>query len=293
MSTVATQGTRRTVRYGDHPRQYLEVFDDFAAASSSAAVLFVHGGFWRDEKDANSLYPICADLARRGVIAASIEYRSIEFGGTWPHCLTDVSRALDAFCATTGIRPAQTILAGHSAGGHLALMTAATRHDIGGVVGLAAISDLIGAYNEELGDSAVCGLFDMPQCPEARLLRASPAHHAQPSCRALLIHGDADTVVPLKQSRTYCAEVLRKGGCARLIRIPEATHMHLVNPQDRCWPAVQREILRLAWGNLTAHIAEVDGRSPLCQLCPTMPGLCHLEDGSGQACCRSDWQSPC
>jgi acetyl esterase/lipase len=282
---------RRRVPYGEHARQYIEVFG--SAGPPTTAILLVHGGFWRAEKDAARLATVCQDFASRGVLAGSIEYRTVEYGGTWPHCFADVSRAVSAFHAATGIPPGKTLLAGHSAGGHLALMTAATQPKLGGVVGLAAISDLIDAHRSRLGADAVLELLGETRCQEPLLLRASPAHLAPPRCRVLLIHGDADTTVPFHQSERYCSEALRKHCCARLLRIPEATHMHIVKPTNRCWPVVRREILRFAWGNLTSELSNSEGECRPCQLAPAMPGVCQLENGDGQAFCRADTPPSC
>lgn len=284
---------RQLVRYGEHPRQYIEVFGSRSETPPSTAVLLVHGGFWRAEKDASSLAPACMDLASRGVLAGSIEYRTVEHGGKWPHCFVDVSRAVGAFHTTTGISLANTMLAGHSAGGHLALMTAATRPGLAGVVGLAAISDLVDAHRTRLGADAVRGLLGDALCTEPLLLRASPAHHSAPRCRVLLIHGDADTTVPLHQSELYCSKVLRQRCCARLLRIPEAKHMHLVKPTNRCWPLVRREMLRFVWGHLTPDLADAEGQCRPCQLLPALPGLCQLEDHDGQAFRRTDTSPFC
>lgn len=281
------------LRYGVDSRQYVMVFDDYGSASQAAAVLLVHGGFWRAEKGAASLSSVCADLSSRGVVAGSIEYRTVEHGGTWPHCFTDVSQAIDSFCRETGVLPSRTVLAGHSAGGHLALMAAATRCDLGGVIGLAAISDLVSARRENLGDAAVDGLFGGVSSIEPLLLRASPISHSRPACRVLMIHGDADVTVPLAQSRDYCAEMRRQHGCARLIVIPRAAHMHIVKTGADCWPVVRREILRFAWGNLTSKLGQEEGRRRLCQLCPSMPGICGLEGGDGQADGGSDTTEAC
>jgi acetyl esterase/lipase len=91
-------------------------------------VIFLHGGFWRVAYDRAHTGPLAAALAAAGFAVCTPEYRRTgQTGGGWPGTLDDVAAAVDilpgrAAEATRGlIDPGRILLAGHSAGGHLAL----------------------------------------------------------------------------------------------------------------------------------------------------------------------------
>ena len=125
---------------------------------------------------------------------------------------------------------------GSFGGGHLALLATDRLPGLGAVVGLAAVSDLADAYVRGLGAGAVSGLLGAGPPAPAVLATASPAHRPPPACPVDLIHGTADQAVPVAQSvslheRWTCGRV-------RLTLVPEARHMHLVNPDRPAWLVV-------------------------------------------------------
>jgi acetyl esterase/lipase len=242
-----------TIAYGSGPR-YVEIEAPTAAtpAGPPVGVLLVHGGFWRREKSVDSLRPVSADLARHGLTVGNIEYRAVDEGGTWPYCREDIVAAVRGFGEVTGIPVGRTVLVGHSAGGHLALMAAAAIPGMGGVVALAPVTDLVAAAAEGLGDDAVAGLFGGSSlAPDAGtpgvLQDASPAHRTQrPANQVVVIHGTDDQAVPPTHSQRYVATRSHDG--VRLVLIDGARHMHLVKPERPAWPTVRTEILVVAGG---------------------------------------------
>jgi len=175
----------------------------------------------------------------------NIEYRRVgNPGGGWPGTLDDVLRAaehVNALRARYRLDLSRLIVAGHSAGGQLALWLAAQRAlDLRAVVALAAISDLRRAWSLQLGGGAV-----------GRFLGGSPSqvpnHYAAASPRELLpisvpqrlIHGTADDIIPFEMSRQFAAASRN----ARLIPIQGAGHFDIIDPRARDWPAVQKSIV--------------------------------------------------
>jgi acetyl esterase/lipase len=241
---LASTTSPATHRYGTAERQHLLIYEPVGCAGPKDAVMLVHGGFWRAEKDAASLEPACLDLARRGLLVASADYRAAEAGGMWPACADDVAAAALAFAAAAGVPLASLVLAGHSAGGHLALLAAARLGPLRHVVGLAAITDLVAAEELDLGAGAVRGLLSGR--PAGYEPAASPVHGPALACPVLMVHGTEDQTVPPAQSVRYADAMRDRGGRVRVRLIPGARHMHLVNPERPAWADIRAEILAAA-----------------------------------------------
>jgi hypothetical protein len=136
----------QVLHYGPRPDQFadlrLPVRSGEAENSSSAAerrpewpvVIFLHGGFWRSAFDRTHTGPLAEALAAAGFAVCTPEFRRTgQPGGGWPGSFDDVAAAVDvlpglvaAAVQEAGGRadPGRLVLAGHSAGGHLALWAA-------------------------------------------------------------------------------------------------------------------------------------------------------------------------
>src|SRR6185312_13554455 len=147
------------LRYGDHPDHVIDL--RLPAVATGPLVIFIHGGFWQAAYDRAHTGPLAAALAARGHPVACPEYRRVgQPGGGYPGTLDDVEAALAALPALVRPHadPAGAILAGHSAGGHLALLNAHTP-GLAGVVALAPVADLGAAYDAGTGSDAVAALL--------------------------------------------------------------------------------------------------------------------------------------
>lgn len=209
------------------------------------AVLFIHGGFWRNNYSLDHAGHLCAALARAGAAVWSLEYRRLgDPGGNWAGMSDDIIRGaqhLVALQARYNLDLARTIAAGHSAGGQLALWLAAQRVvDLRGVVPLAAISDLRRAWALQL-DGGVVGqlLGGSPDRVPQRYAAASPMELLPISVPQRMLHGTADNVVPFEMSQRFA----KASGNAKLIPLTGAGHFDLIDPRARVWPTVQRNIL--------------------------------------------------
>ncbi|GAA3433733.1 alpha/beta hydrolase [Kutzneria kofuensis] len=111
----------RTVSYGDHADQVVDVWDNDA---DTVAVL-VHGGYWRAVYDRSYLVPFAEYLVAQGLSVASVEYRRVGNGGEWPVIIQDVTAGVDK--AVELFPGKRIVLVGHSAGGHLSLLAAGRR----------------------------------------------------------------------------------------------------------------------------------------------------------------------
>jgi len=221
--------------YGPHRLQTGELWLPAADAATVPAplVVMIHGGCWSNAFAVDHTRPAAAALAQAGFAVWALEYRRTgDEGGGWPGSLEDIRLALDNLdrLSTHPVDLRRVALVGHSAGGHLALLAAQDRPQVGLVVGLAAITDLV-AYGQ--GDNS---------CQRAvpRFMGGSPAERPQdyrdadPAARPLrsttvLLHGDADAIVPLTQARLAGAEVLV---------VPGAGHFDWLHPDSRAFAAL-------------------------------------------------------
>jgi acetyl esterase/lipase len=227
-------------------------------AAAAPLVIFLHGGFWRAAYDRTHTGPLAIALAAEGFAVCAPEYRRTgQAGGGWPGTFDDVATAVDAIPALAAeaadgrVDPDRPLLAGHSAGGHLALW-AASRHRLPpgtpwampasrfrGVVALAAVSDLILAHRQGLGNDAVAAL--MGGGPDARPRRfdlADPAGLLPVGTPVRLVHGQDDDIVPCNMSLDYAARARAAGDDAACAALPGVEHFALIDPLSRAWPEV-------------------------------------------------------
>jgi acetyl esterase/lipase len=231
--------------YGDGPDQVAEYYP--AAGDPAALVLFLHGGYWRAVYDRAHARPLAAAVAEAGFAVLLAEYRRVgQPGGGYPGTLLDVAAAVDTLPALVG-GPRPLLLAGHSAGGQLALWAAARHHlppgapgaargpsAIAGVLALAPVADLALASELRLGGGAVDAfLGGSPGVVPARYAVADPAALPPPGVAVTVLHGAADDVVTPDVAHSYAAD-----GRADLTLLPGAEHYGVITPGSADWPHV-------------------------------------------------------
>lgn len=99
-----------------------------AAAVPAPIVLWLHGGAWRTGSSQFSSLPIIYELARQGWLVVSVNYR-LAPAAQFPAMLCDAKAAIAwvrLHAAELKADPEFILIAGDSAGGHLALMTGLT-----------------------------------------------------------------------------------------------------------------------------------------------------------------------
>ena len=179
--------------------------DKPASDSSVPLVVLVHGGCWLNAYDIQHTFALSSALAEAGYAVWSLEYRrSGDEGGGWPGSFDDIRQGL-AFTSTLNAYPVdleRMVIMGHSAGGHLALLTASGNPHIEAVIGLAAITDIV-EYSRGQNSCQTATIDFMAGVFEDRTeayIAANPA--GQPvHARTLLLQGDVDSIVPVEQSQ--------------------------------------------------------------------------------------------
>ncbi|MDX1450877.1 MAG: alpha/beta hydrolase, partial [Acidimicrobiia bacterium] len=167
--------------------------------------MLFHGGFWRHQWTRDLMDAAAVDFARRGWATWNIEYRRIGLGGGWPATLQDAAAAVDhvaELAASRPIDPDDVVVLGHSAGGQLALWTAARngldegdpgaspRVQPRGAVGLAAVTDVAGAARLGLDDAAAVDFLRRdPDQGRERYRITSPIERLPIGVPVVLVHG--------------------------------------------------------------------------------------------------------
>jgi acetyl esterase/lipase len=200
------------VSYGPHREQVADLWLPGGPPPHPGVVL-VHGGCWRERYGRDLEERVAADLAARGLAVWNVEYRRIGCDGDWPAPLEDVVAAATALPAE--IDAGRVAIAGHSAGGHLALL-AAKRLRLRGVLAQAAVCDL--RLAAQLGTCA--------GAVERLIAQGAPSPiDDPPDLEVLLVHGDADEHVSVELSRRYAA-----GGHAIYVELVGCGHMEHLDP---------------------------------------------------------------
>lgn len=209
-------------------------------------VVFIHGGGWR-----NGSYKACrtAWLTDHGFAVASVSYRLTD-KGAFPiqsHDCKGAIRWLRAHAKEYGYNAEKVGVAGTSAGGHLALVmgTTADNEALEGTVGgnndqssrVQAVVDFYGPSDFVARSKNQPSKTEQPDSPVFLLLGgaasknvekaklASPAWQVtKDDAPLLIIHGDKDKTVNLRQSKRIEAVYKEAGLPVSLEVIPGAGH---------------------------------------------------------------------
>jgi len=228
-------------------------------------ILVIPGGGW------SSCSKECEPgLARAGFAAVCINYRvsSIAIAPANIHDCKAAVRWVKSNAAEYGLNPVRVGVYGVSAGGHLAMMMGCS-HGVKELEGKGE-EHQTSRGSEVQAVCAVCGPTDLTRIaiPEIRrgfpdlyevtqrylgapvlerleLARlVSPLTYASPNCPPMmLIHGDADAIVPVEESLIF-HEALRKAGARTSLRIVEG------GPHSSLWEQTADDVIAFFTKNL-------------------------------------------
>jgi acetyl esterase/lipase len=234
-STVMTDVAYSTIP-GYRPL-HLDLYRASADETRRPLVLFVHGGAWftANPRAASTFldFPaVLANLAQRGYVVASIEYR-LSGEAPFPAQLLDLQEAvrfLRANATRFGIDSTRVALWGVSAGAQLAALAAVTCGEsicVQGFVGWFGPYDLEAHSPEGQADDSVRALLDCgtEACAPEALAGASPIRFIDgKDPPVLLIHGTEDLNVLPAQSKAFAEHLRAAGVPVELLLIPDVRH---------------------------------------------------------------------
>jgi acetyl esterase/lipase len=208
------------IAYGSDERQKLDIYaPEGEAAKPYPVLVFFHGGAWRDgERDGYGF--LGRAFAARGIVTVIADYRKTP-KVRFPAFVEDTASALawaNANISKHRGDPERIYIMGHSAGAHIAMMTALDQQwlaakglntsIIRGVIGLAGPYDFLPLTT----DSSKIALGAWPDLTETQPITFARAD-APP---LLLLTGDIDTVVKPRNSKFLSAKIQELGGKQQL-----------------------------------------------------------------------------
>jgi len=251
-----------TVRYGDAPSQYAELFLPPGQGPFPVAVL-VHGGCWTKEFGGIAqLRNLAGALAARGIASWNVEYRRVdEPGGGYPGTYQDMTAALDALAAQAANHPLdlrRLVAVGHSAGGQLVQWMAARERipassplyaprslPVRHVVSLGGLADL---RREQALIKSSCGrdlaeLAGSPSGARPDVFSDTNAGDLLPNgSYTILVTGELDKVAPPRVAQEFAARARAAGDRAEVVILPGASHYDEVAASSASWPQVTQAI---------------------------------------------------
>lgn len=238
----------RDVVYGQAGEVALKMdlyFPGPAWSNSLPVVMYVHGGGWvMGDKDMVKLMPWPAELLQRGYVVATINYRlGSEY--KFPAMIEDAKcavRFLRAHARVFDLGPDRIGVIGDSAGGQLVsllgLTGASTQFDGSGgwnhfSSGVQAVVDLYGptdftapsASTSFMSRRILKAAFGTSAKDAPILRQASPMNYVTTNAPPfLVVHGDHDTMVQLKQSENLNEALQAAGGSSTLLVVTNYSH---------------------------------------------------------------------
>ncbi len=231
----AAHRVSRDLRYGPGERQRIDFFH--AVSPDRPTVAYIHGGYWQyNDKEPNA-------FVAAGPLAAGMNVALIEYSLAPQASISTIVREIRTATADLVKRLPELqasptlVVCGHSAGGHLAAMTA----DVPGVHAALAISGLF--------DLEPIRLTEMNQklaMSETEARAHSPQFLSLPQTPISVAYGLAELPELQRQSREF-AQVLRAAdNLGRMLALPEDDHFSILESLALPEGALCREVCRLA-----------------------------------------------
>ena len=243
----ATLPCALNVAYGAHPDETLDIFPA-QRESPGPVLIYLHGGYWRllSKDDSSFMAPT---LTRAGITVVAVNY-SLAPAVTLDHIVDQTRRAVawvhhhieqhhgDGRCL---------IIAGSSAGGHLAGMVLASGWQqrygmdataIAGAVLLSGLYDLTPLVETHINEWMRLSLEDAQRNSP---LFALPTHGAP----ILVSYGSNETAEFKRQSQDYLAAWQANGFQGEYVDMPNTNHFDLVLQLNRLESPLVQKLLKL------------------------------------------------
>ena len=247
------------VNYANDAQVYhnLDIYLPTVQKATYKAVIVIYGSAWFSNNMKKAAYQSLAKpLLESGFAVISINHRS-SGDAAYPAQINDVKAAIRfvrANAKSYQIDPSFIGISGFSSGGHLASMAGTTNGVKTYTVGSKTIDveGNLGAYTStsskvnavvdwfgpiDFAHFKDCNTFNDERSPEAALIKGKPADNPdmialispnmyldKTDVPFLVIHGQADNVVPHCQGESFAAALKEKGLLDEFISVPQGQH---------------------------------------------------------------------
>jgi acetyl esterase/lipase len=191
-------------------------------------VFFVHGGSWKDY-DKELFAPVAMKLLPENIVVAIPDYTHYPDAG-YEQMAGEVAAALSwtlEWIDQYGGDPERVVVAGHSAGAHLAALALMdprfladhghSHSEVCAFVGMSGVYDVQAEYDHWLAQGAFPEVILEVMGGVENFPLASPIHHVRADLPPiLLIHGEKDKTVPLSIARQFHAALQAAGAASEL-----------------------------------------------------------------------------
>jgi len=239
-----------------------DIYYNPTAATPTPVLFNIHGGAWKKGvKEAQGGFDM---YFKQGFAVVNIEYR-LSVQATAPAAVEDVRAAMlyvVKHAKELNINPKKIVVAGSSAGAHLALMAGLLQNDnrfdgaykkvkkytIVAIIDRSGITDVWDwAYGKNLtSPSAKLWLGDKKD-DEAFARTVSPIYYVKKtSPPTYIVHGDADPVVPYQQAIALKAKFDEVGAVSQFKSVPGGKHGKYTKEQN---DEISKEIIAFLKAN--------------------------------------------
>ena len=220
----------RAMSYGNHPDETLDLFP-VPGKPDAPLFVFIHGGYWRALTTQDSVF-MAQQLVSQGIAVASINY-TLSPAASLSHIVAQCEQALAWLhhqAPQHGVRASQAVVAGSSAGGHLAAML--------------MTPDCLKRHNIQpawlTGGILVSGLFDLApiqrtlpnawlQLTDDDVQQLSPMQHLpDPNMGVHIVFAEKDTAEFKRQSTDFAEVCKRNGNSVSVYEVANTNHFNII-----------------------------------------------------------------
>ena len=243
VASLSFKDANQKIAYGNDPEQFALLWRIQTGENHQAKplVILIHGGCWLSAYDIQHTYALSTGLAQAGFNVWSLEYRrSGKTGGGWPDTFEDIKAGV---LASSRFNEAEfpltnSVVVGHSAGGHLALLAGAEFDSLHAVIGMAAITD-IAEYAMGTNSCQKVTKDFMQGLPEDKPTEYQAANPSKQVLHGntILLQGDKDNIVPAFQ----LAQLQRKG-----VKLQGVGHFDWIHPGSQAFAELVKQLGQVA-----------------------------------------------
>jgi len=211
-------------------------------------VVLIHGGCWLSQFDIAPIRKMAAALTAEGIATWTIEYRRVgDEGGGWPGTFDDIDAGADHLVVLAeqyDLDLNRVVVAGHSAGGHLAIWLANRPSQWSAdlkptaVLALAPVADLTWLHQQQVCGNVIDKLMggSPEQYPERYMEGSGTNRLPLPIPQTIVIGEYDENWGPV--GHMYVEQAIQKGNSPLVINANESGHFEMIDPDSSTWPLV-------------------------------------------------------